>query len=166
MALTKLNFGGSQTSLVASNIPTLTSASMPTNSILNVVNEYHTSSTEVSTSYTTYLNPSITPSSTSSKILIIATICVDIIGDSHFTAVIKKAIGGTQSSLSPDIGSSFYGSGNLGSANQHGLGYAITTIDSPNTTSAVEYRLQLVESGRVLLSHSGDTSMILMEIAG
>jgi hypothetical protein len=34
MALTKLNFGGSQTALVASNIPTLTSASMPTNSII------------------------------------------------------------------------------------------------------------------------------------
>ena len=39
-------------------------------------------------------------------------------------------------------------------------------IDSPNTTSAVEYKLQLKEVNRVLLSHSGDTSVTLMEIKG
>lgn len=161
------------TSKLASGSSFLTSVSasdvtsnLPSGSVLNTVTAYHTTSTEISTSYTTYVNPSITPSSSSSKILVIVTICVDIIGDSNFTAVIKRSIGGTQSPLNPDIGSSFYGSGNFGSANQHGLCYAITTLDSPNTTSSIEYRLQLVESGRVLLSHSGDTSIVLMEIKG
>ena len=101
------------------------------------------------------------------KILVLVTICVDIIGDSYFNARIKRSIGGaSDTNLNPDIGNSFYGSGNFGSANQHGLCYSINTIDSPSTTSAVEYKLELSESGRVLLSHSGDTSVTLMEIKG
>ena len=167
MALTKLNFGGSQTALVASNIPALSSTQLPSNSIINMVTEYHSTSTEISTSFATYISPSITPTATSSKILVFVTICVDIIGDSYFNAKVLRSIGGASDSvLSPDIGESFFGAGNLGSANQHGLGYAINMIDSPNTTSAVEYKLQLKENNRVLLSHSGHSSVTLMEIKG
>ena len=166
MALTKLNYTGQGTIPIAS-IPTITGDKMPTGSVLQVVNAYHTASTEISTSYTTYLNPSITPILTSSKILILVTICIDMIGDSSFFAQFKRSIGGaSETNLNPDIGASFYGSGNFGSANQHGLGYSITTIDSPNTTGSIEYRLQLKENNRAILSSSGDTSIVLMEIAG
>ena len=61
------------------------------------------------------------------------------------------------------------GSGNLGSSNQHGLGYSIIAVDSPNTTSLTEYKLQMLEGGNtsnVLTNHSGHTSMLLMEIKG
>ena len=139
-------------------------------SVINTVTEYHTASTALTTSFVTRISPTITPSATNSKILVLVAICVDIIGDSQFTAKIVRSIGGaSDTALNPDIGNSFYGSGNLGSANQHGLGYAIHAIDSPNTTSAVEYKLQMHEQGNtsnVLLSHSGDSSMTLLEIKG
>ena len=151
------------TSVTASDV----TSNLPSGSVLNTVTEYHTASTEISTSMTTYVSPSITPTATNSKILVLVTICVDMIGDSNFNARLKRSIGGaSDTNLNPNIGNSFYGSGNLGSANQHGLCYSINTIDSPSTTSAVEYKLELSESGRVLLSHTGDTSVTLMEIKG
>ena len=151
------------TSVTASDV----TSNLPSGAVLNTVTEYHTTSTEISTSFATYVSPSITPTATNSKILVLVTFIVDMIGDSNFNAKVLRSIGGASDSvLNPDIGESFYGAGNLGSANQHGLCYAINTIDSPNTTSAVEYKLQLKETGRVLLSHSGDTSVTLMEIKG
>ena len=167
MSLIKLNATrGLQGSLPAVSGASLTGI-LSSGSVLNTVTEYHTTSTEISTSFTTYVSPSITPSATNSKILVLVTICVDILGDSNFNAKVLRSIGGaSDTALNPDIGESFYGAGNLGSANQHGLCYAINAIDSPNTTSAVEYKLQLKEVNRVLLSHSGDTSVTLMEIKG
>ena len=167
MSLIKLNATrGLQGSLPAVSGASLTGI-LSSGSVLNTVTEYHTTSTEISTSFTTYVSPSITPSATNSKILVLVTICVDILGDSNFSAKVLRSIGGaSDTALNPDIGESFYGAGNLGSANQHGLCYAINAIDSPNTTSAVEYKLQLKEVNRVLLSHSGDTSVTLMEIKG
>ena len=151
------------TSVSASDV----TSNLPSGSVLNTVTEYHTASTEISTSMTSYVSPSITPTATSSKILVLITVCVDIICDSYFNAQVKRSIGGaSDSNLNPNIGNSFYGSGNLGSGNQHGLCYSIIAMDSPSTTSAVEYKLKLSESGRVLLSHSGDTSVTLMEIKG
>ena len=151
------------TSVTASDV----TSNLPSGSIVNTVTEYHTASTEISTSMTTYVSPSITPTATSSKILVLVTICVDILGDSNFTARVKRSIGGaSDTNLNPDIGNSFYGSGNFGSANQHGLCYSINAIDSPNTTSAVEYKLQFSDVNRVLLSHSGDTRVTLMEMKG
>ena len=169
MTLIKLNATrGLQGSLPAVSGANLTGIdAVSSGSVINTVSEYHTTSTEISTTMTTYVSPSITPTATNSKILVLVTICVDIIGDSYFNARVKRSIGGaSDSNLNPDIGNSFYGSGNLGSANQHGMGYAIIALDSPNTTSAVEYKLQLSETGRILLSHSGDTSVTLMEIKG
>ena len=168
MALTRVKSAGvTSGSFVASVTASDVTSNLPSGSILNTVTEYHTASTEISTSMTSYVSPSITPTATSSKILVLVTICVDIIGDSYFNAQVKRSIGGaSDTNLNPDIGNSFYGSGNFGSANQHGLCYSINTIDSPSTTSAVEYKLKLSESGRVLLSHSGDTSVTLMEIKG
>ena len=174
--ITDAKISALSSSKLSGALPAISGASLTgidgvsTGSIINTVTEYHTASTEISTSFTTYISPLITPTATNSKILILATICVDIIGDSNFTARLARSIGGASNSvLNPDIGNSFYGSGNLGNANQHGLGYAIIAIDSPNTTSAVEYKLQMYEQGntaRVLLSHSGDSSVTLMEIKG
>jgi hypothetical protein len=72
MALTKLNFGGSQTALVASNIPTLTSASMPTNSIIQA--KQVTSSGIIinnqSSTQHSGLTVTLTPTSTSNRLVI------------------------------------------------------------------------------------------------
>ena len=175
-AVSNAKITGMASSKLTGALPAISGASLTgidnvsSGSIINTVTEYHSTSTEISTSFTTYVSPSITPTATNSKILILVTICVDIIGDSNFNAKVLRSIGGASDSvLNPDIGESFFGAGNLGSANQHGLCYPINIIDSPNTTSAVEYKLQLKEGGntaRVLLSHSGDTSVTLMEIKG
>ena len=171
MALTKLNFGGSQTALVASNIPALSSSQMPTGTILQTVEAYNNTSTALTSGFTTILEPNITPSSTSSKIIIMATINVDVIGDSSVTCRFKRDISGGsgEENLNPNYGQFMTGSGNFGSANQHGQGYAIIAVDSPNTTSLTEYKLQMIEGGNtsnVTANHSGHTSMLLMEIAG
>jgi len=175
MALTKLNFSGqpvlpsaSIPNLTASQIPTLTASQMPTGTILQTVEANNKTSTALTSGFTTILEPNITPSSSSSKIIIMATINVDIIGDSNFTARFKRDISGGsgEENLNPNNSQFLYGAGNYGSANQHGMGFSIIAVDSPNTTNLTEYKLQLIESNNVLANHSGHTSMLLMEIKG
>lgn len=170
MALTKLNFSG-QPSLPAASIPALTASQMPTGTVLQTVEATNNTSTGLTSSFTTILEPNITPSSTSSKIIIMATINVDVIGDSSVTCRFKRDISGGsgEENLNPNYGQFMTGSGNFGSSNQHGQGYSIIAVDSPNTTNLTEYKLQMLEGGNtsnVLANHSGHSSMLLMEIKG
>ena len=178
MALTKLNFSGqpvlpsaSIPNLTASQIPTLTASQMPTGTVLQTVEAYNNTSTPLTSGFTTILEPNITPSSTSSKIIIMATMNVDVFGDSSVTCRFKRDISGGsgEENLNPNYGQFMTGSGNFGSSNQHGQGYSIIAVDSPNTTSLTKYKLQMIEGGNaanVYANHSGHTSMFLMEIAG
>ncbi len=163
MALTKINFSGANAAQ-----PTIT---LPSNTILQVVHSYHSTSTALTTSFANYIEPLITPSATNSKIFVLVNFNVDIFGDSSIHMRIRRDISGGsgEEALNPDIGSSFFGAGNFGSANQHGQGYSISAIDSPNTTSATEYKIQLKAAGNgssARISHSADSSVTLMEIKG
>jgi hypothetical protein len=113
----------------------------------------------------------ITPSATSSKILIMVTYTLDMLGDTnHFARLLRNSteIGMPLGANANNGGSSYFedGSGNFGSANQHGLNFAFNYLDSPSTTSAVTYTVEMKENSNTLVSHSGSTSFTIMEIAG
>ena len=169
MALTKLNFGGSQTSLVASNIPTLTSASMPANSVLQVVQSNDDQNRSLPQDQTTFIlgcQATITPSSTSSKILIIAHGAADI-SSGNYRAIRWSLFRGTTNILTQDF--------HLYDANEqnHNMGVQpLMFLDSPNTTSATTYNCSAAHrtgsgfSGTYdgVLNRYGESSVLLMEI--
>ena len=143
----------------------LRSADMPTGSILQMVSDKH--STEESTGATSFtatsISATITPSSTSNKI-------VAICSDSVYC--------NTNGSVALTL---YRGSTNLGHS-VNGLAYvkdftarqhfhaSFTYVDSPSTTSAVTYtvRYRAQESGHTVYSSVNNVpaTLILMEIAG
>ena len=135
---------------------------MPAGTVVQVVSMTSNLDTTFNTSsYTdTAYTLSITPSSTSSKIFVLWAAEVTILGDTAVWFNLKRA--GTQ------IVEPFVSAGNFGSSNQHGHGYSFNYLDSPATTSATTYLIQLKESGSgsVRLTGEGGTgSLTLMEIA-
>ena len=120
--------------------------------------------TELSTTTNSYtlvpgMEITITPSSSSNKILLMFTSEVTIQGDGSFR--VRYTRGGSE------IIEMYSGAGNFGSSNQHGHGYAYNHLDSPNTTSATTYQLQAMETGNGTLrfpSESGFCSFTAMEI--
>ena len=142
------------------------SVTMPTGSVLQVV--HGTTSTQVDTTSSSYvdtgLTATITPSSTSSKILA-------IYSPSLYQAVTGSAItlqlvrGSTSIAVH---GYALYASGSLVISH-----VAATHLDSPSTTSATTYKIQMAtgDSFNVSANYddgSGDThsTITLMEIAG
>ena len=139
-AVTATSFAGSGASLTG-----LTSAQMPAGSVLQVVSV--TSTTQFSTTAlaltNTGINLAITPTSSSSKILVIISASVAG-GSSGFPAIgIRRdstdiALGlsaGNRRRVSMSVGSTIEGN-NI-------AGVSITHLDSPATTSAVTYRITL-----------------------
>ncbi len=157
---------GTGTIALQNQLSGMTGASMPTGSVLQVVQG--TSTTSTTTSSTSYvdsgLSATITPSSTSSKILISATFSFD------------NNTGGEQPYLA------FYrGTDNLnGAATANGWGtlYSATRIiaqisgqqlNSPSSTSALTYSVKFKSAGggAIEFTSQGTVSYItLMEIAG
>lgn len=162
MALTKLNFGGSQTAL--------SSANMPTGSVLQVLQD--TTLTQVtmnSTSYTSAgLALAITPSSSSSKILINFNTATFNTGTGTWSVfdIFRGTVSGT--SLSGGAG---YGIAQNYSASG---GQLVTVsgmvLDSPNTTSATTYTIGIKRAGASANVSAQENSSLgtitLMEIAG
>jgi len=146
----------------------ITAAKLPTGSVLQVQYMY-TGAAVTATSQTyidTGVNVSITPTSTSSKIMAFANV----------GGCSKGAAGNSYMALQIVRGSTpihiFEGEGgynNSGGAQSFGS-CAGVKLDSPNTTSAVNYKIQiknLGSSGAVISNASGALSSItLMEIAG
>ena len=154
-----------QNASLASGVPG--KANLPTGSVLQVVSAtYDVQVTTTSTSYvTTGLSATITPSSSSSKILIIVS---DVIraassGDCNWT-VFRGTVSGTNLASS---GYFVYGTATAGSTTVV-TGISINYLDSPSTTSATTYTLGFKSSGvSVNSQHGGATATItLMEIAG
>ena len=128
MALTKLNFGGSQTAL--------TGANLPTDSVLQVKQVIIPKST-LTNGTTTFVSTgsslSITPSSTSSKIMI------EVRGGAGICPYVNQTL----------IGTIYRGSTNLSATGLESIGnsttglslspHNIAFLDSPNTTSEVTY---------------------------
>lgn len=142
--------------------------------VLQVVanNEQSVQFSTTSTSYVTFTTApeaTITPSSTSSKIVIIARIGMQWDSGGQIENTIYRAISGgatTDLSASNTYGVSFHGS-SAGSGNWKET--TISYTDSPNTTSAITYTwyARSEAGGTIYPDHGGAVnSMILMEIAG
>lgn len=166
MALTKLNYTGQGTVPIAS-IPTITGAKMPAGSVLQTVHQplnLTSGSTSGSSSFATYITKAITPSSASSKILIISTI--------NAYVVYSGGYDGPQSSSrllrdSTHIAGNnfFHARVNVNAAKYHATDQNISFLDSPNTTNAVTYNLQSrYQAGSSITLYNG--YLTLMEIAG
>tara|TARA_R110000822_G_scaffold209533_1_gene345450 strand:+ start:235 stop:714 length:480 start_codon:yes stop_codon:yes gene_type:complete len=159
MALTKIN---NNTLSAVTALP----AAIATGKVLQVVNA--TSTTEVvesGSSFTdTGLSAAITPSSSSSKILISAHIQgVGKNGDAYVTLKLLRG--------STDIVANFEqrgGDTNTSNTNKVG-GCSVTYLDSPNTTSATTYKVQMKGNGNSY-AQTGDSnpkhSITLIEVAG
>ena len=164
-------------------IPQLTTAKMPANSVLQVVQTTKTDTfSSSSTSFVdiTGLTATITPSSTSSRILVIANVAVaDAIG---YFVMLRLARGGSAILQGDAAGSRIRTGGmvynNPGSNNeQHSWSQQV--VDSPASTSTLTYSVQIMQINGAThyvnrLARDDDanyeprsaSSIILMEIAG
>jgi len=160
---------GSGTIALQNQLSGMTSASMPTGSVLQVVEGTHaTNETTTSTSYVaTGLDAVITPSATSSKILVNITFPADFEGSVTHSGG-DYAIYRDSTHILPMNGDSYYtnqsGGGNVG------VNASLQKLDSPNSTSAITYKLYMRarNSNTTMKScHNGGMGTVtLMEIAG
>jgi hypothetical protein len=127
-----------------------------------------TDSTQRSTTSTTFvtgsntLSVSITPSSASNKILILASSGVRCQGDASFYTIFRDA---TDLGAASNRGMSGTFDGNNNSESSIGINY----LDSPSTTSATTYQLYFRSSGVVtsnLNMNNCKGSITVLEIAG
>ena len=146
----------------------ITSAILPTGSVLQVVET--TYGTEVSTGSSSYvdtgLSASITPTSTSSKILVTAGLTAMVYNNSSADAQAHFQMLRASTQISTKL-LRLYDYGNSGTM------LVVPTyfckLDSPSTTSAVTYKIQmLIDTGGGVRAHFDDfkSNMVLMEIAG
>ena len=177
MALTKLNFGGNQQALVASDIPTLTTNKMPTGSVLQVKNvDSHAQQNFNVTTWqlATGLTIDLTCSSTSNKVLILCNLqgyknnVTD--GSGMFTGVYADS-----TRILTNFGYYMRGSADTGSYGTVSNSF----LYSPNSTSQITYAvycrsgdgnnfiLNPTNSGGTPNSNDSTTSSFtIMEIAG
>ena len=129
-------------------VSAITGADLPAGSVLQVVSvtKSDTSTMNGSTAWTDVPNLSvaITPSSTSSKILIVASITLASGNHAHPRMLRgSTAIGnGTAASSRPGVFGYANNPGGVNSATSNTYNY----LDSPNTTSATTYKIQLNNS--------------------
>jgi len=139
-------------------------ASITTGKVLQVV--YNQTSTTValtSTTWTDVISQAITPSATSSKILVIAQ-CGGLNrqgGDTeHQLRVLRDSTAITETKGLNDGSSDFLSES----------GSSMVELDAPSSTSSLTYKIQINNrdgNGTVRISENGaDTSITLMEIAG
>jgi len=156
---------GTGTIALQNQLSGLTSASMPTGSVLQVVSANTSSVVNIATTtFTdTGITATITPSATSSKILVMATVAVNHANNEGIG--IKLLRGSTQL---------------FSTGNQYGFLYAdsvgdsyvrgtINELDSPSTTSATTYKIQAGAYAGNQIAINGANSrseILLMEIAG
>lgn len=175
MNASSLQMVGSNVSLAGTNVITngrLVTSGMPVGSVLQVVQGITT--TEVTTSSSspvdTTIAASITPTSSTSKILILATIGEAVKTNSNANTRVQLKL------YKNDVNMTFNGIGFLMSGNL----YTATTLqirgslgfnylDSPATTSALEYRLYFLSNDATssisVQNNSSPSTIILMEIA-
>ena len=170
MALTKLHFGGKQQALVAANIPALTNThinpGLPAGSVLQVVQQTlnpTSGTTSGTSSFATYITKAITPSSTSSKVLILATLNAYTQysgwdGPQHGSKLLR---GSTHIA-----GNNFFHSrANVNANKYQSVDHNISFLDSPSSSSEVTYNLQArYSTGSSITFYNG--FMTLIEIKG
>ena len=151
---------GTGTIALQNQLSGMTSASMPTGSVLQVVNSKYTGTTSLNSisNYTDIhsdLTLSITPSSTSSKILLMYNVQASPEGTGGHVVMIGCFRGSTQidGGTAPDSRQS--GSSQMDGRYQMEVGTLSSHIlDSPSTTSAITYSIKLVCEGVAHINRS------------
>jgi hypothetical protein len=163
-------------SIPVAQIPQLTTAKLPSGSVLQVVsvsklNAFQTSST--SPVDVTGLSVSITPTSASSKILVLSQIWgTGTVNTGFYVNLVRNSTNLSISTAGSDINStisSYFGDGNLWAT------IPIMFLDSPATTSSTTYKIQIFTSNgstSVAINKrvdnafvGGSSSITVMEIA-
>jgi len=155
-------------SIVATQLTgTVAAARLPTGSVLQVVSSYTTTTTTTTsaTPVDSALSATITPTSSTSKILVLmssngqtARVGAAVNGDMYFY-IVRGATQLTSSRLGINFGvatwNDFFPAQNC-----------FTYLDSPATTSATTYKMQIsVSSGSLTVPLASFATMTLMEIA-
>jgi hypothetical protein len=152
-----------QNASLASGVPGY--ANLPAGSVLQVVNATYSTETETSSGsfVDTGLTVSITPSSATSKILVIAN--MNGVGKNSNNTTVRLALIRNSTSIGTT-----YDSGYNGSTSSNYIGSAdLVVLDSPATTSSTTYKVQFLSasanpSARICSSNSIST-ITAMEIA-
>ena len=142
------------------------SVTMPTGSVLQVVQATGTTLQEgTSTAYVnyTYCNATITPSSTSSKILVMFEGDTRLWENNAANAQQRQVIYRDATLVSRETDTRIYDYGASGS--QLNTAAVINHLDSPSTTSAITYKLYYKKVAGDAAGF-GNASITLMEIAG
>ena len=161
---------GSGTIALTNQLSGMTSASVPSGSVLQVVTHVQTSAVATgATSYTTMYGATITPSSTSSKILVRAMVGglytnISSSGQSHWRLARGSSnCTGQNSHFHTETGRNLTAAGTRAYINME-------ILDSPSTTSATTYNVQAYRhSGGgtfAICDTAGTSTIILMEIQG
>jgi len=176
MALTKLNFGGNQQALVASDIPVLTANKLPSGSVLQVKSQQMSTETVLTTSYASMNNSNIaiTPTSTSSKILIEFGyhIYINATTSGSWRGMFTRLMNVTADTVLLPAHGVYGDSVIFDGSNERLMTYSNGSfIHSPSTTSSITYGLESaksVDSGTIQVNSSfGRKGYItLTEIAG
>jgi hypothetical protein len=162
MALTKLN----NQSIAALTDFNLSADDMPSGSVLQVVSAATGADTTFSSSsYTNMIGATITPTTSSSKILVIYNVNSTWKPGSETSAEANCYLYKNGSGLIHLDGITPYNNAAIGNSAGSIAG---TYLDSPNTTSAITYEFRIsMSSGSLRINTEGGTSaMTLLEIAG
>jgi hypothetical protein len=142
----------------------ISKSSMPAGTVLQVVNAVLNTDISGITSLTTVLSATITPTSSTSTILVIAQVCADIAATTNALAFLQLYRGATYTYVSTVAGNS--------TAVSALASMSVNYLDGPNTTSAVTYNLKMDKGSGGTASidvygagNAYRTQITLMEIA-
>ena len=163
------------TGMTTSSLPALGGAQMPTGSVLQVVQVTGSTGSTTTSSTVAVVGDAgtITPSSTSSKILVTITGTVRFgSNNAGVLAIWRDVAGAGYSEVQSFSRHTVYQSHSTGNAEQ-GQFVSMSYLDSPNTTSACNYKAAINSwtAGQTTYwlpnpSHQDQTTIIMMEIAG
>jgi len=172
-AIPAANITGALPAISGASLTGLTSSQMPAGSVLQVVHgAYSTqmSTTSGSTWVATGAEITITPTSSSSKILVMFNQHIRVDKANNDIGIGFSIRRGTTTVWSTPSAIAFYSYNGTDSVqNDKRLYQPLTYLDSPNTTSATTYSTRLIEYGSgtaYAQTDSSPTMMTLMEIAG
>ena len=168
--------------MTTASLPALGSAQMPTGSVLQVKQDFNTgTATATSSSFANMMSITITPSSTSSKILIMF---VASITTTERTCQLRLTRDGTAIGVGDAAGNRVQSTVGMYHPTSDGNHQSNPTcaqyLDSPSTTSEITYKIQYkVQAGHAMYlnkapndannsdwSHRSTSSLTVMEIAG
>ena len=153
----------------------ITAAKLPSGSVLQVIQATHKldgsdGNTAVSTgSYVTVYSGTITPSSTSSKILVKLTASLQ--AENNVTSwpapqVAVNVVRGSTEMWPHGSGAYYYHRQNVYATHYQDAMLSLEKLDSPSSTSAVQYDVKLRVHDGATSGRMKGSALILMEIAG